>query len=330
MSVLEEIRSRAHRRKRRIVLPEGEDERVIAASAKAQADGLATITLLGNEQSIRDKLAKSRHDTKGLTIIDPSMVETDYLVNEFLSLQTQRRTREEDARLLVREPLNYAAMMVRMGEADGTVGGAVSTTADTVRAAGSIIGKRAGCKTISSFFLMICEAEHFEKKGAFIFADCAKTVEPTSEILANTAILAAEVARQFLNEEPRIAMLSFSTAGSASHPKVTKVQDATEMVKRDAPDLTVYGDLQFDSAFVPMVAAKKAPDSPIQGDANVFIFPSLEAGNIGYKIAERIGGAVAIGPVLMGLAKPANDLSRGCSEQDVYDMIAITAAQVQD
>ena len=323
MLPLEKIFEKARSQPRHIVLAEGEDPRVIQAALCAEQEKIAHITLLGSADVIADQIAGTR-----IQIIDPAMSDkyADY-ADKLHQLRHAKGMTEEQALKIVKTPLGFAAMMVREGDADGTVAGAVATTADVVRHALQIIGKAEGASLVSSFFLMLLCQSYHQKKGAFIFADCGLVVEPDSGQLADIAMQSADSYEQLTGKDPAVAMLSFSTGGSAAHERVSKVIQATNTVRARRPDLCVDGELQFDTAFVEAISHAKSPGSPLKGNANVFVFPNLEAANIGYKIAQRIGGAQAIGPVLQGLAKPANDLSRGCSADDILHMIAITVNQ---
>ncbi|MTH95239.1 phosphate acetyltransferase [Roseibium sp. RKSG952] len=314
-----------------IALAEGDDPRVVEGALKARSEGVARIILIGEQAKVEAELAKQGgSDVDGIEIHDPNSSSlTESFAAELHELRKHKGMTPEQAREQITKRLNYAAMLVHKGLADGTVGGAVETTSDTVRAALQIIGKAPDAAMVSSFFLMLYCRDHHSVRGAHIFADCGLVVDPNEEELAAIARASAASYHALTNETPRVAMLSFSTTGSAKHPKVSKVVEATEIAKAADPDLLIDGELQFDAAFVPEVAAKKAAASPLQGQANVFVFPNLDAGNLGYKIAQRIGGAEAIGPVLQGLAKPANDLSRGCSAEDVLHMVAVTAVQAQ-
>ncbi|KAB8127148.1 phosphate acetyltransferase [Gracilibacillus oryzae] len=307
---------------RKIVFPEGLDERILEAASQLATEGIVEPVLIGNDEKIEQKAKELKLDISNATIIDPNNYgEFEQMVTAFVERRKGKATDEEARKFLVDE--NYfGTMLVYMDKADGLVSGAAHSTADTVRPALQIIKTKEGVKKTSGVFIMVREEEKY------VFADCAINISPDSQDLAEIAVASAETAQLF-NIDPRVAMLSFSTKGSAKSPETEKVAEAVTAAKTFAPDLVVDGEFQFDAAFVPSVAAKKAPDSVIKGDANVFVFPSLEAGNIGYKIAQRLGGFDAVGPILQGLNKPVNDLSRGCSADDAYKLALITAAQAQ-
>lgn len=324
----EQIIQRAQANPQHIVLPEGDDDRIVQGAAKVVEQGIARITLLGSPTTIEQHL-NNISGTPELDIIDPSTAtERDNYAKALYELRQHKGMTLEQAQDTIQNPLFYGAMMVRQKAAAGSVAGAAHTTADTVRAALQIIGLKKNYKLVSSFFVMLL-AEAINQDRVLLFADCGLVVDPSAEELAQIALASADSAQALLDLTPRVAMLSFSTHGSAKHPRVAKVQAATAKLKSLRPDLLCDGDLQFDAALVPAVSARKASNSALQGQANVLIFPSLEAGNIGYKIAQRLGNAQAIGPILQGLARPANDLSRGCNADDVYRMIAVTAVQAQ-
>jgi phosphate acetyltransferase len=327
---MERLFERARQADRTIALSEGEDPRVVSAALAARSAGIARIVLVGGEAEVRAELSRQGSDAAGFEILDPATAPQHRAFAEaYHALRRHKGMTAEAAASAVRAPLTFAAMLVRKGYAHGTVGGAVATTADTVRAAIQVIGLAPGARLVSSFFLMLLDAPHHPVTGPVIFADCGLVVNPDPVELSEIARASAASFSQLTGSAPRVAMLSFSTHGSAAHPDVAKVTEATHLLRTAAPDLLVDGELQFDAAFVPEVAAAKAKGSPIEGRANVFVFPNLDAGNIGYKIAQRIGGARAIGPVLQGLARPANDLSRGCTAEDVLGMIAVTAVQAE-
>lgn len=332
MSMLQDLRNRAASRPAHIVMSEGHDPRIVAGAVEAVRAGIARITLIGPAAGIAAQLtALGATTSDGIAIQDPMTSDlTEEVAAAYFDLRKHKGIREDYAAEQARNPLVFAAMMVRLGLADGTVGGAVATTSDTVRAALQVIGKAPDAPLVSSFFLMALPDNHPSGRSAMIFGDCGLVIDPDAGELAAIAVASAASCTQLLGDTPKVALLSFSTMGSARHPNVTKVTDAVELLKSDHPDLDADGEFQFDAAFVPSVGASKAPGSAIAGHANVMIFPNLDAGNIGYKIAQRIGGCQAIGPVLQGLAKPANDLSRGCTADDVTNMIAVTVLQVAE
>lgn len=330
MNVLEQITGRASRHPAHIVLCEGDDPRVLHAAARAAKDGIAKITLVGNTAAIQACAAQESITLENVSIVDPEHSPlTALLVDALLQLRAKKGMTHEKAAREVLDPLRFANLMVHTGHADGSVAGAVYTTADVVRSALQIIGKAPGSALVSSFFLMLFDKPHHPIQGGMIFSDCALIIDPTAKQLAGIAAAAAQNAQSLLNETPRVAMLSFSTAGSAHHPRVEKVIQAARAVKERYPELAIDEDIQLDAAIVPEIAARKLPASQVQGHANVLIFPDLDAGNIGYKLAERIGGATAVGPLLQGLNRPANDLSRGCCDDDVYYVIAVTVIQAK-
>ena len=322
--------TRACRNPGHIILPEGDDSRVQAAAVKASSLGIANVSLLGNKDRILQRLSDLDADNAGIIVIDPA---SDNRLEEYTlyyqQLRNHRSPGKDEAIRIVSSPLGYAAMAVRAGHADGTLGGAVATTADTIRTALQIIGRAPGVNIVSSFFLMIADKECHPCKGEFLFADCALIVEPDSDELATIGISTSRSAQYILNEEPRVAFLSFSTAGSGKHKRVDTVKHAVEIMRHTCPDIMVEGEIQVDAAVDAITRERKIDQSQLTKTPNVFVFPNLDAGNIGYKIAERFGGLTAIGPILQGLSRPANDLSRGCSAADILDMIAITSLQAR-
>ena len=328
MQFLDSILQKARDHRLTIVLAEGEDPRIITAAQRAQADGIANCVLIGKSDIIKQQADESGVSLTDIRIEDPGSSQYHQRYSQELwQLRKHKGMTLQQAEQQARDPLCFADLMLRANDADGSIGGAVYTTGDRVLSALRIVGVKPGYNSVSSFMLMLFEAEHHEPKQAMVFADCGLQVDPDATQLAEIAVATANSARQFIDDEPRVAMLSFSTDGSARHALVEKVRDATEQARRLMPDIAVEGEVQLDAAIVPAIAAKKISDSQISGRANVLIFPDLNAGNIGYKLAQRFGDAIAIGPILQGLNRPANDLSRGCNTDDVYNLIALTAVQ---
>ena len=333
MSLIESIIARAKSNRQRIVLPESFEERTITAADRALADGLADIILIGNREKVLAYAASLGLTHIGeATIIDPATSErTEEYAQLLFELRQKKGMTVEKAHELVMDPLYFGCLVIKSGHADGQISGALSTTGETLRPALQIIKCAPGITCVSGAMLMVTQTPQYGEDGVLVIGDVAVTPMPDANQLAQIAVCTAQTARSVAGfADPRVAMLSFSTKGSASHEVVDKVVAATALAKEMAPDLKIDGELQADAALVPSVGKKKAPGSEIAGNANVLVFPCLEVGNIAYKLVQRLGQADAIGPILQGIARPVNDLSRGCSVDDIYKMIAITACQAMD
>ena len=330
MSFIEQIKQRAKQEIKTIVLPEATDVRILEAAQIIKEEGYAKVILIGNEEDVRKLANKKNIDLGETEIIDPLKSDkTERYAKELYELRKAKGMTEEQANQLVLEPVYYGMMMVKLDEADGLVSGAAHSTSDTLRPALQILKTAPGTKLVSAFFVMVVPDCKYGENGTFIFADSGLNEEPDSEKLSEIAISSSKSFEQLVGKEPKVAMLSYSTYGSAHSASTEKVIEATKLVKEKEPNLLVDGELQLDAAIVPEVAEFKAKGSPLKGEANVLVFPDLGAGNIGYKLVQRLAKAEAYGPLCQGIAKPVNDLSRGCSCEDVAGVVAITAVQAQ-
>ena len=333
MSFIEEIKERAKKDIKTIVLPEAEDVRTLEATKMVLEEKYAKVILIGNKDKVLEKAKENNIDITGVEIINPVESEKyDEYVELLYNLRKHKGMTEEQAKELVKDPTYYGMLMLKDegSEADGLVSGAVHSTSDTLRPALQILKTAPGTKLVSAFFVMVVPNCSYGENGTFIFGDSGLNENPNEEQLSEIAISSSKSFHQLVGKEPKVAMLSYSTHGSAKSELTEKMINATKLVKEKAPDLIVDGELQLDAAIVPEVAKFKAPDSPVKGEANVLIFPNLDAGNIGYKLVQRLGKAEAYGPLCQGIARPVNDLSRGCSSKDIAGVIAITAVQAQD
>ena len=330
MGFIDTIKARAKADKKRIVLPESEDRRTYEAAAQILAEDLADLIIIGSEEAV--KKGSEGLDVSKATVIDPTTFEkTDAYVDKLVELRSKKGMTPEKAReTIMNDYTYYGVMMVKMGDADGLVAGACHSTANTLRPCLQVLKTKPGTKLVSAFFMMVVPDCEYGDDGVFVFGDCGLNQNPTAEELAAIAESSAESFRQLTGNEPRVAMLSHSSKGSAKHADVDKVAEATRIAKEANPDLALDGELQLDAAIVPSVGASKAPDSKVAGKANVLIFPDLDAGNIGYKLVQRRAKAEAYGPMTQGIAAPVNDLSRGCSAEDIVGVVAITAVQCQN
>ncbi|WP_461204459.1 phosphate acetyltransferase [Clostridium sp. DL1XJH146] len=330
MPFMKSIKEKAKSDVKRIVLPEGEEERNIKAAGIISAEKIAEVVLVGNEEVIKENARKFEVNLDGVVIVEPQKSEKfNQYTENFFELRKRKGVTIEKAKQIISDPVYFATMMLKEDDVDGLVSGAIHTTGDLLRPGLQIIKTAPGASIVSSFFLMIIPDCNYGKEGLLLFGDCAVNPNPTEEQLASIAISTAHSAKVLCDMEPKVAMLSFSTMGSAKHELVEKVQKATSLAKEQSPDICIDGEMQLDAAIVSKVADLKAPGSDVAGKANVLIFPDLNAGNIGYKLVQRFANAKAIGPICQGFAKPLNDLSRGCSVEDIVNLVSITAVQAQ-
>ena len=331
MSAIDKIKAKAKSKVMHIVLPEGTEPRTVQATRKITDQGIAKVTLLGNPDEVKKVAAETGTDLTGVEIIDPKTSEKSAGYADLLYelRKAKGMTPEQAAELVTGNTLYFGAVMLKAGDADGMVAGAINSTGNVLRPALQIIKTAPGIKVVSSCFIMEIPDHQWGDDGVMIFGDCAVIPNPTAEELAAIAVASAASGKQLVDIDPRVAMLSFSTKGSARHDNVTKVQEATKLAHELAPELKLDGELQADAALVESVGQLKAPGSTVAGHANTLIFPDLQAGNIGYKLVQRLAGAEAIGPIIQGLAKPVSDLSRGCSVDDIVSVVAITAVKAQ-
>ena len=325
------LKERAKQNIKTIVLAEGEDKRTVEAAALVKKDGYAKVILLGNVDKIEAIAKECSYDIEGIQIIDPETSDkTAEYANEFYELRKAKGVTPEQAAETVKNTLYYGCMMVKMGDADGMVAGAVNSSANVIRPSLQILKTAPGTKLVSAFFIMVVPNCEYGENGTFIFADSGLNENPDADQVSEIAISSAKSFKTLIGAEPKIAMLSYSTYGSAKNPLVDKMVEATRLAKEKRPDLALDGEMQFDAAVVKSVAEQKAPGSKVAGQANVLVFPDLNAGNIGYKLVQRLAKAEAYGPILQGISKPVNDLSRGCVAEDIAGVVAITAIQAQD
>lgn len=330
MNFIDSIKERARKDLKTIILPESEDNRVLQATEKITKEGFAKVILIGNEDETKKLAEENNINIEGVQIIDPSKSEKyDGYVNSFFELRKKKGITIEQAKEAMLNYVNFGMMMVKAGDADGLVSGAAHSTADTLRPALQILKTAEGTKLVSAFFLMVVPNCEYGENGTFVFSDCGLNQNPTADELSEIAISSAKSFEQLVGREAKVAMLSYSTYGSAKSDLVDKVVEATKLVKEKAPDIQVDGEMQLDAAIVEEIGQKKAPGSAVAGHANTLIFPDLNAGNIGYKLVQRLAKAEAYGPLCQGIAKPVNDLSRGCSSDDIVGVVALTALQAQ-